>query len=110
MNYDEWMAQYEPIQNTHDKNASMDGTMFETYGPEVEQVKASDYRCVWTLVDCDGREVIESGWHLVNRLGYFITAKPFDGDDLEVSVLTDEEHAELQNNDSEESVADCLLA
>jgi hypothetical protein len=34
-------------------------------------------RMVWTLVeDDDGDAVIVEGYHLVNRLGYFITAKP----------------------------------
>jgi hypothetical protein len=106
MDYDVWFEQYRPIQNPHDNNASFDGTMFETYGPEVEQVKAADVRCIWTLVDCDGRDVIESGWHFVNCLGYFITEKPFEGESLEVPVLTDEEYAEHEAEVAEDALVE----
>lgn len=101
MTYDEWIERYKPIQNTH-AVASYDGTMFETYGAELEQVQATDAHCIWTLADSDGREIITSGFHLVNRIGFFITALPFGGDFLDVSVLTDDEAAELQNEDDDE--------
>jgi hypothetical protein len=70
--------------------------MFETYGAEVLQVQAADPRCVWTLADCDGREYVMSGLHIVNRIGYFIAALPFDGVSLEFPLCTDEEHAETE--------------
>lgn len=68
---------YKPIKNHLDDNASFDGCMFETYGPELDFVrtKVSD-NSVWTLLDCDGHLVISSGYHFVNRMGYFVTEKP----------------------------------
>ena len=98
MNYDEWTDLYRPIQNPHTAT-SFDGSMFETYGPELAHVQAAVPRCVWTLTECEGREIIARGWHLVNRIGYFITARPFEGDCLDVPILTDEEHEELENDE-----------
>jgi hypothetical protein len=81
MTFDEWEATYKPIVNHIDKNASFDdgegGIMFETYGEEVEFVKAQDPACIWTYGDGDnGGSYVWNGWHFVNRLGYFITSIP----------------------------------
>lgn len=90
---DDWVAKYKPIKNHLDDNASGDGDMFETFGAELEFVRAQDPRCIWTLVEGDdGGLYIESGYHFVNRLNYFITEVPFDGDYLEVPYyIFDEE-------------------
>jgi hypothetical protein len=49
--------------------------MFETYGKELEFVRAQDPRTVWTLLDCDGTKIVMSGYYHTNRMGYFITKK-----------------------------------
>jgi hypothetical protein len=78
MDFDEWVAEYQPITNHIDKNASFDGLMFETYGEEYEAVKSANPNCIWMYGDGDdGGSYIWSGWGFVNRLGYFITTKPF---------------------------------
>ena len=89
MNYEQWFDTYRPIPNPLDANASMDGCMFETFGPEVEFVRKADDHNVWTLLDCGGTAIVASGYHFVNRIGYFITQNPFT-DDLEVSMDGDE--------------------
>ena len=38
--YFEWEEKYKPIQNHIDTNASYSGAMFETFGEEVEYVRA----------------------------------------------------------------------
>lgn len=77
MTMDEWEATYKPITNHIDINASFDGTMFETYGEEVEFVKAQDENRIWMYGDGDdGGSYIWSGWGFVNRIGYFITEVP----------------------------------
>jgi len=77
MDYDEWVATYKPIKNHIDTNASFDGEMFETYGDEVEFVKQQDPAYIWMYGDGDdGGSYIWSGWHFVNRIGYFITEVP----------------------------------
>ena len=62
--YDEWVSEYEP------------GEMLETYGDDYEKVMAmyeEEPNRIWTLLDCDGKLIIGSGWHWVNRMGYYIT-------------------------------------
>jgi hypothetical protein len=78
MDFDEWVDTYKPILNHIDTNASFDGTMFETYGEEVEFVKAQDENRIWMYGDGDdGGTYLWSGWGFVNRIGYFITDVPF---------------------------------
>lgn len=81
----EWFDTYEPVGNHLAKNPS--GELFETYGIELGYVLGvadTDERKVWTLVDGDEGTYIISGYHLVNRIGYYITKKPFEGEFLEV--------------------------
>ena len=47
--------------------------MFETFGKEVEFVRAQRAQNIWTLLECDGKTFICEGFHYVNRIGYFIT-------------------------------------
>lgn len=90
MDYGDWVKTYRPVQNFIIDNASMDGTMFETFGPEHNYVisqKALKPKHLWTLLEGDeGQTFVSNGYHHVNRLGYFITEVAFDGEDLEVSV------------------------
>ena len=72
-----FFERHRPIQNKLDHNASFDGTMFETFGPEFEQVKMQDYRRVFTVIDAEGKSYASPGFHFVNRLGYFIVEIPW---------------------------------
>lgn len=86
--YDEWVAYYRPRPNHLVPTSSFEGTMFETYGEELEYVKAFDYNRVWTFIsDVDG-DRIENGMRVVDRLGYFITDEPWvDGEEWEWADL-----------------------
>ena len=84
LSFDAWADKYQPMVNHLTAGASFDGLMFETHGAELAQVLAyadgkmgrSYRRKVWTLVEDDeGDAVIVEGYHLVNRLGYFLTVK-----------------------------------
>lgn len=78
MTEEEWFETYKPIKNHIDTYASFDGHMFETYGDEVEFVKAQDENRIWMYGDGDdGGSYVWSGWGFVNRIGYFITEIPF---------------------------------
>ena len=90
---DTWEEKYKPLTNHFDG-----GDKFETYGEELEFVRAQDPRCVWTLVDGDdGNLYIVDGYHFVNRINYFVTEVPFEGEFLEVPYyIFDEE----QDNDN----------
>jgi hypothetical protein len=85
--YDDWVDQYQPIQNPFDKNAGYEGCMFETYGEENEFVLDKLNRnTVWTLITGDNEESwIIPGYHIVNRMGFFITTKPWESTDIEVN-------------------------
>lgn len=90
---DAWEAKYKPLKNhiTNDGNDK-----FETYGEELDFVRSvydTDPRRVWTLVDGDdGNLYIVDGYHLVNRINYFVTEVPFEGKFMEVPYyIFDEE-------------------
>jgi hypothetical protein len=81
MDFDEWVKTYKPILNQIDPTSSFDmgegGTMFETYGKEVEFVKEQNDSNIWMYGDGDdGGSYIWSGWGFINRIGYFITEVP----------------------------------
>ena len=86
MAYDQWCEKYRPIANELCHGAPYDGLMFETYGAEQEYIRRQDRACIWTLVQAEDELVILSGWHFVNRFGYFITERPWGG--LEVAEVT----------------------
>lgn len=81
----EWTERFKPVQNHLNPGQ---GILFETYGTDLShvlQVAKDRPGCVWTLLDADGRCVIGSGYHLVNRLGYHITEVPCpEGETIDV--------------------------
>lgn len=81
----------------------MSGRMFETYGEELDYVLSianSEPGRVWTWLDCDGEMVVGSGYHLVNRVGYFITEKALPDNVTSVEFM-DEEAPDEFDDDSE---------
>ena len=88
MDFDEWVDAYKPIPNNIVEDSSFDGAMFETYGAEVAFVKKADPANIWMYGDGDdGGTYIWNGWHIVNRIGYFITEIPCPPDtDMQVKV------------------------
>jgi hypothetical protein len=90
---DAWEEKYQPLKNHIDNDGFWENDKFETYGEELDFVRAQDPRYVWTLVDGDdGNLYIVNGYHLVNRLNYFVTNLPFEGEFLEVPYyIFDEE-------------------
>jgi hypothetical protein len=71
ISYDDWVEEFKPIQNEIDTRG-FDGLMFETFGSELAMVTGQDRAKIWTYVESDGVGEITSGYHHVNRLGYFI--------------------------------------
>lgn len=105
MSYEEWVDKYIPIRNTIKKNAPYDGTMFETFGLELDFVKKADEKKVWTLVDGDnGSVVIVAGYHHVNRIGYFITEKTWHDDSLTVIVFDEDDEEEEEEEGMDEAL------
>ena len=92
MTYDDWVETYKPIQNHIVERGCMDGTMFETYGHDENFVGENiDRNTVWTWVDDNEGEqdYIISGFFRINRLGYFITEVPYQGERGDITVNFD---------------------
>jgi hypothetical protein len=91
---EEWEHHFKPVNNHIDLESSFDGIMFETYGEEYDYVAAigqKEPNRIWTLVDAeDGSTLIINRWAFVNRIGYFITEKPYD-DTLDIQVQLDKD-------------------
>jgi hypothetical protein len=96
--FDAWDAKYQPMDNHIDTNA---GDKFETYGEELDYVLSianTEPARVWTLVDGDdGNLYITSGYHLVNRVNYFITHNPCELEYEEYPYFIYEEEEEDAN-------------
>lgn len=100
MTEDEWLETYKPKTNHLDSNASWNGTMFETYGEEIEFVKSTPDNFVWTLLDVDGESLIVNGQSWVNRMGYFVCEVPWNDDEFhEILIDDDEEVDEMLTKD-----------
>lgn len=89
--FDEWYEKYKPIKNHYKENDLWVNDMFETYGEELDFVRAQDQRHIWTLVDGEGGLYITNGYHLINRVNYFVTEVPFEGEFLDVPYYIFEE-------------------
>lgn len=99
---DEWFDTYKPIKNHIDKTASVDGCMFETYGDELEFIKNQKELFIWTYGDGDdGGTYIWNGYHVVNRIGYFLTEVPFDDKVITQIMIWDPEWDEIVDVDLE---------
>ena len=93
---DDFHSTYPLVPNHIDTNASWTygdgpGCLFETYGEQLAFVRRQHPRAIWTLVEVDDdKDCILSGYHLVNRIGYLISAVPFPEDAyIEVPILFD---------------------
>lgn len=105
--YDEFVEKYKPIVNHIQKdgeNGSYNGFYFETYGEEVEYIEmyAKTFpRNVWTmLTGTEAGDVLVSGYHYVNRFGYFITSVAFnEGEVIEINMESDMEEGEVREEE-----------
>lgn len=81
--------------------------MFETYGAEIDFVRSQEPNLVWTIVEGDNDTMFFlKGFHLVNRLGFFITEVPWT--DTDEDVQCDMEGEEEQGIDMEEQIDEKL--
>jgi hypothetical protein len=79
------------------------GCLFETYGEELEFVRKQDPRTVWTLLDGDDGDLyLASGYHFVNRIGYFVSTVPIpDGTFIQVHIQMDKEEETDEGNEEQ---------
>ena len=86
----EWEKKYKPRENHISGDIGWNGILFEAYGDDLEYVMAQPTNKVWTWVDGDYGTDIINGYHLVNRIGYFVTLLPWR-EDVTIEVDTYEE-------------------
>lgn len=93
MTEDEFDDTYPLVPNHLNHNASWaygdgPGCLFETYGEELDFVRAQDPATIWTLVDgSNGDQYLHSGYHLVDRIGYLLSTVPVpDGTEVQVHL------------------------
>jgi hypothetical protein len=111
LSVDEWQKRFKPIPNLIDKNASWggggdwNGIMYETFGKELEVVLAVDHLFVWTYVDGDnGVPCVVSGYHICNRIGYFICSVPVNGkDEFEVDLGIESDELDQTEDEDEDN-------
>lgn len=87
LSFDEWFEKFKPIINPDNTDSGLsindDFYMFETYGDDLDKVVSTANTApltVWTWIEGDEGEFIVNDYHLVNRLGYFITEVPAEPD------------------------------
>lgn len=84
LEYDEWFDKYKPITNDHDEIR-----IYETYGKDLEFIESIiDDNRVWTFIDSGDFSVITNGAMFVNRLCYYVTEIPWEGEagDIEIDL------------------------
>ena len=95
--WEDFLEHYKPVDNKLVDNAAYDGNMFETYNEELDYIRSVNTNKIWTLVTGDFNQlVITPGYHIVNRLGYFLTTIPHDlnSSDIEMDELITMSEAE----------------
>lgn len=83
-NSDLWFEKFKPIENTSQTALwEYDGKKygFETYGEDLAVVRKANPAKIWTLIEGDEGQYISAGYHLVNRMGYFICEVAFTDED-----------------------------
>lgn len=110
MTEDEWYETYKPIQNHLDDNASWNGTMFETYGGELDFVNGELNQNIWTWSDGDdGGTYLSSGQSYVNTLGYLVCTVPWTGEAISVTIDEPEEYC-YDCGETEGEYCECEVA
>jgi hypothetical protein len=84
--FERWVDEYDPLYNNIEKNASFDGYMWETYDEELEVVLSYNNNQIWTIVEDDGDSFVIPGFYRINRIGYFITNKPWVDKDITINL------------------------
>ena len=89
LEYDEWFEKYKPITTDHG-----DIRIYETYGADLEFIHSiiEDNR-VWTFLDSGDYSAIVNGAMFVNRLCYYVTEVPWEGEagDIEIDMYQADE-------------------
>lgn len=90
---------YRPEYNHINGNTDEYNHSFETYGVELDYVKAQGNNRIWTRVQGDMSDLIVAGYHLVNRLEYYVTEVPWDNE-YDYVLLSEEVECECYDEEA----------
>lgn len=79
--YDIWFERFKPETIESLETEDVSPRMYETYGEDLKIVchtADNNHKKLWTLLDCDGELYLSPGFHIVNRLNYFICENNWD--------------------------------
>jgi hypothetical protein len=102
---DEWCDTYKPISNPNNDWGG-EYSAFETFTPDVTFVSSHPDNVIWTEIDSGEGISIVSGYHLVNRIQYYITEKPWT-EDTEVPISIDKECDCMSDGDANIDCNEC---
>lgn len=104
LTYDEWVEQYKPFTN----HLTNEGFAYETYGDELDYITQQDDNFIWTEMDGDEGVSIVEGYHLVNRIQYYITQVPHEaGKSYEIPISIDKECFCVEDGEGNEDCYTC---
>ena len=91
MTYEEWVEVYKPYKNP--REGDLNNILFDTHDDAEIVGRHIERDAVWTWIDDnDGQpDYILSGCWRVNRLGYYITHVPHEGERGDITITFDEE-------------------
>lgn len=79
---DDWHDKYKPILTDHG-----DLRIYETYGADLEFIESIiDDNRVWTFLDGGDYSVITNGLMFVNRLCFYVTEVPWEGEAGDIQI------------------------
>lgn len=85
LTWDEFVETFDLVPNPEGDD------MWDTHEYWDDLVSRSKENKVWTYVECDSGTCIIEGLHFVNRLGYYVTVRPYDENKAyEVDYMEDE--------------------
>jgi hypothetical protein len=86
ISYEKFVDDFEPYTNTMSDDRGYNNTMYETFSPEIDHVKAQNPEYIWTLIDGENNNSwIIPGFHIVDRIGYFICQIAWTNEDIIVN-------------------------
>ena len=97
LSIEQWESKYKPIANPNAED-ECSADRFETYGEDLDYVlniENTTPKRVWTLEDIDGQLIICAGYHLVNRINYFVTEVEWEDKDTQVQYCDEDIEANI---------------
>lgn len=82
----DFFKKYNPQLNHFSSSPDDDNYTFEIFDEELEYVKKQNNKQIWTTVSCENEEFwIIPGYHIVNRMNYYITEKEWEYENIQVN-------------------------